>query len=300
MLRAFFLAINLCGLGLGLWHTPVSPQTPPGSGNVADQGVMLPDAAILDGSIVRTTLEPGGEGYDSDGTTYQNTNFWMLCGPGAIANTMYYWGIPTRNQGRVTITDPQNGVRVTFDDSNGRAYIMYLGYQMHPTGWTRDGMIDHDHYPSLGVTQYTMVDALNWEASGHDPVHWHHYFYRLRWWNDPGMSPATLYHDAQRDIGGKGVPMVAEVDANLLPNWPGGHRVNHQIAIIGYDRHAVADDGTTGVYYYVDSCGSSTLCGATDEQKVFSLSFARLWKAITGVPVNRSHDPRGGDGGWIA
>ena len=249
-----------------------------------------PAVALLDTSVIAQTLEPGGIGTDAAGNSYSDPNMWDLCGPAAANNALYFWNGETNRWGEHIYTDPSNGVTMTWDDTDNRAYTMELAWYVQPPTWQRVGMMDA-HNPSYGVTLYGMRDGLNWEASAHDTRGWQQYFYSIRWWN--AATPATLLADVESDVGLSGKPVVAEVNAQFLPNWPAlDRKKNHFITIVGYDN-------TTRQYTYTDTCGHSTGCGSNTDAGSHQISYAMLWQAITSLPVNQSDDPHAGDGGWV-
>lgn len=249
-----------------------------------------PEVALLDTSVVARTLEPGGSGTDAAGNSYNDPNMWDLCGPAAANNALYFWNGQSSRWGMHSYTDPSDGVTTTWDDDANRAYTLELAWGLQAPGWAHVGMMDA-HNPSYGVTLYGMRDGLNWEASAHDSRAWQRYFYTIQWWN--AATPATLLADVESDVGLSGKPVVAEVDAQYLPNWPAiGRKKNHFITIVGYDN-------VTREYTYTDTCGHSTGCGSNTDAGINEVSYDTLWQAITSLPVNTSLDPHAGDGGWI-
>jgi hypothetical protein len=114
--------------------------------------------------------------------------------------------------------------------------------------------------------------------------------------NKGGGTQATLLNDVESDVGVSHVPVLVEVNSQMLyPNWPNnGGLTKHAIAIIGYDV-------TSATYTYVDTCGSGdnlgygTGCGAKMQQQHYRISQSTMWAAIDNVP----YDPSTGDGGWI-
>lgn len=249
-----------------------------------------PEVALLDTHVVSRTLEPGGVGIDAAGNSYDDPNMWDLCGPAAANNTLYFWNGNTNRWGTHVYTDPSDGVTTVWDDGDNRAYTMELAWYMQPPTWQRVGLMDA-HNPSYGVTLYGMRDGLNWEASAHDARRWQRYFYSIRWWSE--ATPKLLLADVESDVGLSGKPVVAEVDAQYLPNWPEiDRKKNHFITIVGYDN-------ARQVYTYTDTCGHSTGCGSNTDAGIHEISYATLWQAITSIPVNKSNDPHAGDGGWV-
>ena len=238
---------------------------------------------------------------DDYGHTYNDGNFFSLCGPGAADIALEYWPYPPNNMTSVHIVDPSNGTFTTWTGERMRGYMTDVAWQIQWPGWAHVGMMD-DHNPSYGTTLYGMQDALNWEASGENTSDWANYFYIITWWN---QSSAQQFHtDVQNDVALSYVPVVAEVDALDLPNWKWNNtgvqkpsHVYHYITIIGYDDNA-------GIYYYTDTCGKSTTCNVSDSTAssdggIQTAPQSVMWQAITAVPVNQSTDPAYGDGGWV-
>ncbi|MGH2516529.1 MAG: hypothetical protein ACRDHP_12815 [Ktedonobacterales bacterium] len=250
----------------------------------------FPDAALLPYTVVEQTVEPGGVGSDVAGNAYTDRNLWELCGPAAANNTLYYWNGKTNSWGTHTYTDPSNGVTTTWDNTHNRAYTLHLAWEIRPPGAPHAGMMDQ-HALSFGVTLYGMRDALNWEASAENGASWQRYFYTNEWWDE--NTPETLHVQIEADIALSGKPVVAEVDARYLPNWPPlTDQKNHYITILGYDN-------ATGKYAYTDTCGHTTGCGSNTDGGLNEIPYSQLWQAITAIPVNRSTDPHAGDGGWV-
>ncbi len=159
-------------------------------------------------------------------------------------------------------------------------------------------MLDHTYYPTQGTTLYGMQGALNWEASGENTSTWLNYFYVIVWNNVPEKSTdqATFHSRVVDDIYNSSVPVVAEVNANMLPNWQRTGMNRHYITILGYD-------DTQGIYYYTDTCGASTNCNSsghgTDGQ-LKSVDQTTMWNAIYNIPPTPvPGDPTQGDGGYI-
>ncbi|HLY31428.1 MAG TPA: hypothetical protein VKQ36_10385 [Ktedonobacterales bacterium] len=220
-------------------------------------------------------------------------DFFSLCGPGAADIALWYWPNPP-NLDTSTETDTAlTSVTTYWSSERLRGYMTYLAWQTQWPGWPHKGMMDNTTYPSYATTLYGMQDALNWEASGHNTGDWSTYFYAIQWWN--AASASTLHDDIVTDTYGDNVPIVAEVDAGMLPNWQESGNIHHFITIVGYDDNA-------GIYYYTDTCGKSTGCGdpthGTDGQ-VHTVAQSVLWNAITAIPVNQSTAPYAGDGGWV-
>jgi hypothetical protein len=249
-----------------------------------------PTSYLLDTHIVANTLEPPKVGTDAAGVSYADPNMSKLCGPGAAANTLTFWNDDILRQASESFVDPSNGVTTTWDGQHNRAYVAYLAWHANVPDQLHSGMMD-THEPSAGVTLYAMRDTLNWEASGHSVASWRSYFYTISAWNQ--SSPADFHHKVEDDLATTHVPVVAEVNARLLPNWsPTGSMIKHFITVVGYDDQA-------GLYYYTDSCGKSTGCGSLSDGGLHSIQQAHLWQAITSVPVDTSRAYNAGDGGYV-
>ncbi|HEV2461077.1 MAG TPA: C39 family peptidase [Ktedonobacterales bacterium] len=249
-----------------------------------------PAAYELDTRVVQNTLEPAKVGTDAAGHAYSDHNMSKLCGPGAVANTLYFWGKGPSTAAPATFVDTANGVATYWTTDHDRAYILSLAWKTAVPGWPHPGLMD-THDPSWGVTLYGMRDGLNWEASGHDAGTWHTYFYTLVWSNR--SSAAEFHQQVTDDIANAHVPVVAEVSARLLPNWaPQGNTIYHLITVVGYD-------DTKGIYYYTDTCGHSTGCGSLYDGGVHTVPQGQLWGAIGAIPVNTSTAYNAGDGGYV-
>src|SRR5215470_19238167 len=72
----------------------VTRPTPPGSAIAppacAEPCASYPAAYVLDTSVIQLTLEPPKVGTDAAGHAYADDNMSKLCGPGAVANTLYF------------------------------------------------------------------------------------------------------------------------------------------------------------------------------------------------------------------
>jgi peptidase C39-like protein len=272
----------------------VTRPTPPGSAIAppacAGPCASYPAAAVLDTRVIRNTLEPPVMGTDAAGQPYVDHNMSKLCGAGAVANTLYFWGKGPTTATPATRVDPSNGVATYWTTDHNRAYLLSLAWETVIPGWPHAGLMDA-HDPSWGVTLYGVRDGLNWEASNHNASAWQTYFYTLTWWNQ--SSAETFHQHVRDDIANAHVPVVAEVNARQLPNWPPqGKPIRHFITVVGYD-------DTNGIYYYTDSCGKSTGCGALSNGGVLTVPQGRLWEAISAIPVNTSTADGAGDGGYV-
>lgn len=264
-----------------------SAITPPAC---AEPCASYPAAYVLDTSVIQDTLEPPKIGADAAGHVYVDENMSKLCGPGAVANTLYFWGKGPSTATPVTRVDTSNGVATYWTTEHNRALLLSLAWESAVPGWPHAGLMD-THDPSRGVTLYGVRDGLNWEASSHNASAWHTYFYTLVWWNQ--SSPELFHQHVQDDIANTHVPVVAEVSARLLPNWPTqGKAIRHFVTVVGYD-------DTKGIYYYTDTCGHSTGCGALSDGGVHTVPQGQLWAAISAIPVNVSTAYNAGDGGYV-
>lgn len=236
---------------------------------------------------------------NSSYATYGDHDFFNLCGPGAADVALWYWPYPDNLLGSLQVTDTSTVLRpaitTSWKSERMRAYMAYLAWQI---GWPSNanpnlghrGMMDDSWYPSYGTTLYGMVDALNWEETNQTTLNG---FYALQWYTSASQS--VLDDDVVSDTYGSGVPVVAEVDADYLPNWYDPGTVYHFITIIGYDNNA-------GIYYYTDTCGRSTNCNWTKyatDGAVHTIPQSQMWQAITAVTLNKGTEPWEGDGGWV-
>ena len=237
---------------------------------------------------------------DDAGTPYGgstgNTDFFRMCGPGAADVALWYWPAPFNALPSNTVTD--HGVTTTWKSERWRAYMTQLAWQIQWPGWLHPGMQDQTIYPSAGTTLYGMQGGLNWEASGENPNTWLNYFYVIVWNNaqEQPSDQANFHSRVVSDIASSSVPVVAEVNANMLPNWQRTGMNRHYITILGYD-------DTAGTYTYTDTCGKSTNCGDQTHGSDGGLHTAdqtTLWKAIQNIPPTPfPNDPAQGDGGYI-
>lgn len=204
---------------------------------------------------------------------------------------LYYWPAPPNGMTNNGVTDWGHNTITTWTGERYRGYMTYLAWQINIPNSTQIGIMDYQHYPSAGVTLQGMNAALNREASGRNTSTYQNYFYVVAW-RDQHDSASTFHNDVVSDIYSSHVPVVAEVNAAMMPNWQeAGLNINHAITIIGYD-------DTSGYYFYTDTCGHSTQCNQTShgtDGQVKTVSQSILWSAIRNITVNQST----GDGGWI-
>jgi hypothetical protein len=248
---------------------------------------------------------PGSSSRDDAGNSYNDLNFFGLCGPGAADIALEYWPAPP-NLLNATTSDYSTSPHTitTWSAERMRGYMTWLAWTMpnfpsswYPSGsdWPQvGGIMDQSHYTTWGVNNYEMADMLNWELTAHETTGSN--FYIPVFWSDYNQS--TLLANVESDIATNGVPVVANVDPYYLQasdggNWPNGiGHLYHFITIVGYDNNA-------GIYYYTDTCGHSTNCGSSHDGGVNSVSQNQMWAAITGVPVDKGTNVENGNGGWI-
>jgi hypothetical protein len=239
-----------------------------------------------------------------------DSNFFGLCGPGAADVAMFYWPAPNNNMDVANVVDPLNqSVSTTWNDHDidgnyrYRGYMAYLAWLMSVPGWTAPytGLMDqyNPNPPNTGgVRLQELEQAMNWEETGHSSASG---FYIVEWHYDANYNPSggtlsTLVSDVSDDIYYSNVPVVAEVNAKLMPNWPNnGGQVLHFITIVGYDSTIQNSDGSFGQFYYTDTCGSTTACGSNNDGGINTVSYNQMWNAIMSAP----YSPSTGDGGWI-
>ncbi len=237
---------------------------------------------------------PNTSSKDDAGKNYAtDTSFFDLCGPGAVTVALAYWpGMPI-TMSSANVLDPTKNVTTSWTSNRYRGYLLYLAWQIQPPGWNSPGLMDTTHYQSWGTTLQAIRDGLNWEISGHDQSTWANRYYTLTYWGNEGSSqptqtPQILHAQVVDDVYFNSVPVIAEVNAQLLPTWNTNRSINHFVTIIGYN-------DSTSTYYYTDTCANSTNCGSSFDGGVHTVSQSQMWKAITNIPVSHSL----GDGGWI-
>jgi hypothetical protein len=178
-----------------------------------------------------------------------------------------------------------------------RGYMIQLADQVQPPTWWKYGMLSQSYYQSNqagGVTLQVVQDALNWEASNHGKAgNWSNYFYATVWNSFGGSYPnmsTALHTDIVTDIATSQVPVLVELPAKYLPNWPNNNSVYHMVAIVGYDDNA-------GNYTYIDTCKQYTNCDryGTDQPDAHKVSQSQLAQGVWSIPMNQTT----GDGGWV-
>ena len=233
----------------------------------------------------------------------RDNNFFILCGPGAADIALWYWPNPPSLISESNVVDPrQPSTSTTWfgTDIDGtermRGYLAYLAWQMEAQGWTQPGILEQ--YAPGGTRLQEEEEALNWEETGHQT---NTAFYVVEWhWDktyNPNGGTQTIFHqDVVDDIYYNLAPVVVEVNAQLLPNWPdNGSQTLHYITVLGYSDNFLNKDGSYGEYYYTDTCANLTHCGSNSTGSVLTASYNKMWTAIMGAP----YSPSTGDGGWI-
>jgi hypothetical protein len=232
--------------------------------------------------------EPQGSGTDDAvlPKSYTDNNYWNFCGPGATAVALWYW--PAGNTFDTTIapaayTEPNPSLSIkatttwaaTDAVSNGRGAIMYLAENEWPAPggtyrqWLYHGVIDWtSSYPNDGTPVNRILEALNWEISGHAsvtaPYAWLQY--------SASLTQSALHTYVLGDLASLH-PLVANVATSSgrynLQNWGKRGSVNHSITIVGYD-------DAKGTYTYIDTCGPG--CNNSGAAAgVYTVSQQTLW-----------------------
>jgi hypothetical protein len=280
-------------------------------------GAQLPAARTLAVGWTRWVIEPPGSGTDEKGNRYSDQSYWNLCGPGTMTVALYYWqqltGRPNVTGTAGYFLDPYAAEAVAWPaagpsfvassgaaqqlgtywsgsdtvsgyQANGRGYLMYLAMAAQPPGWASTG-IDvfsdqrgHPLYPTRGASPRSILMAINWEVSGHDPNGWSDAWYTAVTNVDPTLA-RDLQLAVMLDVGRDGVPVIAAVDSFELPNWQAGAatpHIQHGVTIVGYDNAA-----NPPTYTYIDTCGRS--CdnrGGNQNGQVHAISQAAMARAI--------------------
>ncbi|HEY5487988.1 MAG TPA: hypothetical protein VIK06_10090 [Candidatus Limnocylindrales bacterium] len=284
---------------------------------VSASGAPVAAARTLDFGWTRWVIEPPGSGVDAKGNRYSDQSYWNLCGPGTMTAALYYWqqltGRPNVTGTAGYFLDPYAAEAVAWPAAgpsfaipagaiqplgtywsgtdtasgyraNGRGYMMYLAMAAQPPGWASTG-IDvftdqkgHPLYPTRGASPRSILMAINWEVSGHDPSGW-----ADAWYTSVTNVDPTLARDLQMavmlDVGRDGVPVIAAVDSFELPNWQAGPatpHIQHGVTIVGYDNAA-----NPPTYTYIDTCGRS--CdnrGGNQNGQIHVITQAAMVRAI--------------------
>ncbi len=319
------------GMRKGAKVTPygVSCSSSSSTSSVVPNTSGVPASYSLDYSKVQGVYEPSNGQYpnngsgtadtDSSGLYYLDGDFYDLCGPGSADIALEYWPAPPNLLSVTNIDDTSyfdvlgSHERTNWNSNRYRGYMTYLAWETnwpwnenstvgtpwHDTGGANKistGMMDYSNYTSKGVTLYGMAAALNWEASGNNGSTWLNYFYVIAWISQ-NNDHNLLHQDIVSDTYSSNVPVVAEVDADYLPNWKGDTKnPHHLISIIGYN-------DTTDQYEYTDTCGSTTACnehgGNGDNSQPYWVNQGTMWNAITAITEDQRTGSTEGDGGWV-
>jgi hypothetical protein len=238
-----------------------------------------PGQYTLDYSSTQNVWEPQGNVpgnggacvNDAGGHCYIDGYMWYMCGEGATAATLYYWGKPTFSYSNgAWFSDPHTSTY--WNNSYARAYMMYLATQSNPPSFgTSPGELHYHAYPFAETHIPDLRDVLNWEASGHNTGNWSSYFYAALWYNT--FNQSQLFSDVRQDLWYSGVPAVVVLNAQKLPNWKdNGSVTSHAIAIIGYDAYN---------FTYIDTCGYG--CSNNGYSNgVYTASQSTVYNAIQG------------------
>jgi hypothetical protein len=223
-----------------------------------------PAAASLPTSWSGLIQEPPKTGRDDKGVAYSDKNFALFCGPGTATVVLYYW---PASHAAVTTT-AGSYIEPTYVGAGrfartywkaqdaggyGRGMILYMADVEWPTPdrglswWAWPGVMKWTSHPSTYVEN--LVDALNWEASGHTRLN---YFYVIV--HTSTLTQAALLDHVHSDIN-MGVPVVIAArtsdGVNSLPSWKVKSKSsagNHFVSVVGYN-------DTAGTYSVMDTCG---------------------------------------------
>jgi hypothetical protein len=136
------------------------------------------------------------------------------------------------------------------NDTNFRAYTMYIATQVYPPSFNvpggGPGEVSYGQYPYAGTALSDLRDTMNWEASGHDASNWANFFYLLV---DAGsLTLSNLQTYVMSDTSYEGVPLIVCVNDRYLPDWNNssakGHA--HLVAVVGYDNNQ-------GTFTYIET-----------------------------------------------
>lgn len=258
-------------------------------GTLAVAPTSYPNSMNLPYNVTSKIVEPQGNLYDDHHASYADSNYWNFCGEGATAVALYYWkpanitgwaagnfrepyGSPMvttywTSSDTGTSSDTSDGYATT-----GRNYVMYLAEQVYPPSYGSAGEFD---FTSKVTTASSLLDALNWEASGHS-ANWKNFIYT---WRTP-ITQAQLLADVHNDIYSGGFAVVVDLNTYAviggttyhLPNW--NRSVFHSITIIGYN-------DANATYTYTDTCGVA--CGSTQNGGTNTVSQSTMWKLIANM-----------------
>jgi hypothetical protein len=155
---------------------------------------------------------------------------------------------------------------------------MYMAEGVLVPGWTYPGEVTFTTtFPYAYTATGDIVNALNWEASGHSST-WQNYFYG----QVPigSMTQAQLNSKVMDDLYLSGSPVIVITNtgfgSSFLPSW-NKTNIIHAIAIIGYDN-------TTGKYTYIETCGKDG-CGSLGQGE-YQISQSTLYYLMQNASDN--------------
>lgn len=284
--------------------TPLTASTAPSSYTLSLSSDVLYTGEPSDGSIQNF---PGtGNTADDANHHYSDSLYYTWCGVGASDVALWFWPNPPNFTNSSKVYDPmvfnQYSSWNAEDIDNTyrlRGYMIRLADQTMAPTWSRAGMLSQSYYQSNefgGVTLQVVQDALNWEASGENTSNWSNYFYTTVWnssfYNQyyPNNLYQALHSDVVSDIYYSHVPVLVELTAGYLSNWPSTSTVNHMVAIVGYN-------DTQGTYTYIDTCKQYTYCNryGQDTPDAHTVSQSQLAAGVANIGTNETT----GDGGWV-
>lgn len=241
--------------------------------------------------------------YDDKYNHYADYYMFTLCGPGAADVTTDYWPLPANLASYAYVSDPLNPTQNTSwngTDVDGttrmRGYMLHLAAQIEAPTWASPGMFMQSKFQSGetgGATLQVVRDAINWEASGENPSDWAGYFYIVTWnssYTTESAMESALHQAVVNDVYYNHVPVIVEIPAGYLPNWPSSATVYHFVTIVGYN-------DSTGQYQYVDTCKAFTHCNyqGADSPDFHPISQHQLAQGVYSINTSTQL----GDGGWV-
>jgi hypothetical protein len=258
----------------GFSMTPQASQTPPPSQPIPDC-VAPCSFNYLDQSAVRNILEPRGDQRQYGGS-YSSSDgldkyMWKMCGPGATAAALVYWGAPVFGYGPWTINDGHASSYWDHGDGHGRPYILYLAKQSPE--FSPAGLLSYSGYLNADTFATRISTALNHEANTT--------FFVTYLLSRGDYNQTSFHDDIQSDIDGNVAPIVG-VNAQYLPNWTQQNGVTgHYIAIVGYD-------DARNTWTYMDTCGPGCNSPSNQPAGIYTVDQATMWNAETNNNGNGS------------
>jgi hypothetical protein len=259
--------------------------------------VIIDSRKVLSTTVVSNTVETKGNTWvngvrtcinDDAGTCYIDRYYWSFCGAGAVDNALYYRGVGINTYQSGSYTEPSYAPyrRTTYwtASDHNRSYEMYIAEQSMPPSFGSPGLVSFGTYPSAGAVLNDVTDVLNWEGSGHNTSTWRSYFYvRVYNYSSGGnLTQSKMDSDIHTDIDSYNSAVVTEVNTNdLTPYWSSTSNNIHYITVMGYDDVYQNPDGTLGIYYYTDTCG--TVCGSSQDGGIRQIQQNKLYQAIMDV-----------------